>query len=190
MGQVRVGVAVCDPDGILATPLATVARRGKRGQPGGPRSVADLAASEAVIEVVVGLPRSLNGQEGRAAQDARRFAAALAPLVAPAEIRLVDERFTTTSAHADLRASGVDTRRHRAVVDQQAAVRILQLALDAERASGFAAGAELDSRKSSVSPQRERSPAAGPERPCGVERPRGTPDDAQDGSTVTEGSRR
>ncbi|MEP7159515.1 MAG: Holliday junction resolvase RuvX [Dermatophilaceae bacterium] len=163
VGQVRVGVAVCDPDGILATPLATVSRRGRPGHPGGPRSVADLAVSEGVIEVIVGLPRSLNGREGRAAQDARRFAAALAPLVAPAQIRLVDERFTTTSAHADLRASGVDTRRHRAVVDQQAAVRILQLALDVERASDFPVGGEIDSRRSSVCSQWECSPAQGPE---------------------------
>lgn len=161
VGKVRVGVAVCDPAGILATPWETVPRRGAAGRPGGPARVAALAAEAEAMEVIVGLPRSLSGAEGPAAQDARRFARALAPLVAPAQVRLVDERFTTTSAHADLRAAGMDTRRHRGVVDQQAAVRILQAALDLERSSCSPPGIGLDSLRPSVPLVYEGDPAAG-----------------------------
>ncbi len=86
--------------------------------------------------MIVGLPTTLSGREGRAALDARAFARALAGRVAPVPVRLLDERFTTVTAHDALRMAGRDSRARRGVVDQAAAAVLLQAALDAERSSG------------------------------------------------------
>ena len=109
VGSVRVGVARSDPGGVLASPLATI-RRGR----GDVDAVAKLAAEHGVAEVIVGLPTSLSGREGRAAADAREFAARLATRLAPLPVRLFDERFTTVTAHGALRQSGRDERSRRA----------------------------------------------------------------------------
>jgi putative holliday junction resolvase len=130
VGSVRVGVAVSDPEGVLAVPLDTV-RRG----PGDLDRLADLAAEHEVLEVVVGLPVSLSGHEGKAAAGARAFADQLASRVG-VPVRLVDERLSTVDAHRALREAGVDGKRRRGVVDRSAAVIILQSALDAERSTG------------------------------------------------------
>ena len=98
--------------------------------------IADLVREHAAIEVVVGLPRSLDGGEGPAAALARRYAQSVALAIAPVPVRLVDERMTTVDAHRNLRASGVAGRSQRRVVDQAAAVLILQTALERERATG------------------------------------------------------
>src|SRR5580704_18445845 len=98
-GTVRIGVARSDPHGVLATPL-TVVRRGK----GYLDALAALAATEEAMEILVGLPRSLSGREGPSAVSAREFATDLAVRVAPIPVRLVDERFTTSTAHVALRA--------------------------------------------------------------------------------------
>lgn len=135
VGSVRIGVAGCDPDGILATPIATV-RRG----PGDLAEIARLCADREVIEIVVGLPTSLSGRAGQAAASARTFAADLAALVAPIEVRLVDERFTTTLAHSALQAGGRNSRQRRSTVDKAAAALLLQSALDTERLTGHPAG--------------------------------------------------
>ena len=135
VGAVRVGVAVCDPEGLLATPVETVAA----GE-GDIARLAALAAEYEVVEAVVGLPRSLSGAEGRAAVKARAFAVRLVGKIHPIPVRLVDERLTTVTATRGLRESGVRGRKSRAVVDQAAAVVILQNALDAERGSGRAPG--------------------------------------------------
>jgi putative Holliday junction resolvase len=110
--------------------------------------VAIVAEHEATL-VVVGLPRTLAGAEGPAAAAARTYAGRLAGRVAPVPVRLVDERLTTVDAHRSLRESGVDGRSQRAVVDQAAAVLILQSALDAERGSGRPPGelVRTDGRK-------------------------------------------
>jgi putative holliday junction resolvase len=92
------------------------------------------------IELIVGLPLGLDGKPGRAAGDARGFAALLVPLVAPRSVRMVDERFSTVSAARDLRAAGRTARNSRSVIDQAAAVSILQYAIDSERATGHAPG--------------------------------------------------
>ena len=92
------------------------------------------------MEVIVGLPRSLSGGEGPAALKTRKFAVALARRVAPVPVRLCDERLTTVSAEAMLRDRGRKGSKRRAVVDQAAAVLILQQALDIERTSGVAPG--------------------------------------------------
>ncbi len=139
VGDVRIGVARSDPDATVATPLETV--------PAGPGSVARvvaLAAEHDAFEVVVGLPRSLSGQEGPAARRVREYARALAAALAPRPVRLVDERFSTVAAERTLRERGRRGRRQRAVVDQQAAVVILQTALDTERTRGTAPGEHLD----------------------------------------------
>lgn len=135
LGDVRVGVARSDPAGALATPVETV--------PAGDDLVArlaSLAAAEAAVEVVVGLPRSLSGSEGPAARRVRAVATRLARALAPRPVRLVDERMSTVTAERTLRERGRRGRQRRAVVDQQAAVVILQSALDTERSQGAAPG--------------------------------------------------
>jgi putative Holliday junction resolvase len=130
-GSARIGVARSDPDGLLATPLATVPRgRDDFGQ------LVSLALEHGAVEVIVGLPTSLSGREGAAAAVARAFAESLAGRLVPIPVRLVDERFTTVLAHDALRQGGKGSRARRQVVDQAAAALLLQGALDAERASG------------------------------------------------------
>ena len=131
VGSVRIGVARSDPGGLLASPLTTV----PRGR-GDLAALATLAAEHAALEVIVGLPTGLSGRDGRAAAEARQFAAALAAVLAPRPVRLVDERFTTVLAHGALRSAGRDGRQRRGVVDQAAAALLLQSALDAERSAG------------------------------------------------------
>ncbi|WP_122817764.1 Holliday junction resolvase RuvX [Nocardioides pantholopis] len=142
-GDARIGVARSDPSGFLATPVETVRRgRGDLARIG--RILAEIAESSEVVEVVVGLPRSLSGGEGPAASKVREFAAALARRVAPVPVRLVDERLSTVSAEAMLRDRGRKGTARRAVVDQAAAVLILQHALDTERATGTAPGETVE----------------------------------------------
>lgn len=157
VGTVRVGVALSDPSGILATPYATLPRRWQpstnvesasgAGAADDIDELATLCANHEVVEVVVGLPRSLSGSEGPSAEAARTYAAELARRVAPVNVRLVDERLTSVDAHRALRDSGVDGRRHRAVVDQAAAVLILQGALDQERTSGRPPGEPVSHKR-------------------------------------------
>ena len=124
VGTVRVGVAASDPHRNLASPVETVPA------PGHARVAALVAEREAVL-VVVGLPTSLSGASRSASADmARSWAGTLASLVAPVEVQLVDERLTTVSATAALRASGRTARQSRSLVDQAAAVALLQGVLD------------------------------------------------------------
>ncbi len=138
-GDARVGVARSDPTGFLATPVETL-RRGK----GDLARLARLVREDEAVEVVVGLPRSLSGGEGPAAAKVREYAARLAERVAPVPVRLVDERLTTVSAEAMLRDRGRQGQQRRAVVDQAAAVMILQHALDTERATGEPPGEPVE----------------------------------------------
>lgn len=130
VGAVRVGVALSDPDGVLATPLVTVPRDIAGGTD--LATIAGLVAEHDVVGIVVGLPRTLAGREGPAAEAARAFATALADRVT-VPIAFSDERLTTVVATRQLRESGRRGRRQRAVVDQVAAVAILQGWLDARR---------------------------------------------------------
>jgi len=145
VGSVRVGLAASDPDGILATPVETIGRDLQLGTDLG--VIAAVVLDRQVLEVVVGLPRSLSGDEGPAARGARTYASALAARISPIPVRLIDERLTTIDAHRTLRDSGVPGRAQRAVVDQAAAVLILQAALDAEKSSGLAPGELVVKRK-------------------------------------------
>ena len=131
VGSVRIGVATSDPDGILATPLETVRRdRSQRDL----RRLAQLVDELEAVEVVVGLPRTLADRTGQSARDAIDFAELLAGRIAPTPVRLVDERLTTVTAQRSLREAGVRAKGQRAVIDQVAAVGILQGWLDQRRA--------------------------------------------------------
>lgn len=136
VGSVRIGVATCDPGGVIASPVETV----RRTSGSDVVRIVELARDFEAIEVVVGLPLSLSGARGAAAEAAASFAVELAGALAPVPVRLVDERLTTVSAHGNLATAGLRSRARREVVDQQAAVIILQSALDAERTSGIAPG--------------------------------------------------
>jgi putative Holliday junction resolvase len=158
VGSVRVGLAASDPGGILATPVETLERDEESGSDQG--AIAAVVLERDVLEVVVGLPRSLSGGEGPAAAAVRSYATALASRVAPTPVRLIDERLTTIDAHRKLRQSGMPGRAQRAVVDQAAAVLILQAALDAEKTSGRPPG-ELVASGRSRKPRAPRTKAGG-----------------------------
>ena len=152
VGSVRVGVARTDPDGLLAVPVTTITR---------PKAVAvgradldalaDLVAEYEPLEVVVGLPLGLDGQEGAAAAAARAYAGELAGVLAGrgllVALRLVDERLSTAEAARGMREAGRNSREGRSVVDQAAAVIIVQHAIDAEKSTGAPPGTLFEPRK-------------------------------------------
>ncbi|PXY23664.1 Holliday junction resolvase RuvX [Prauserella sp. PE36] len=133
VGSVRVGVALSDPAPILASPLATLSRDADDDTD--LDELARLVAEHEVVEVIVGLPRTLADRHGAAAETAADYARRLAERVAPVAVRLADERLTTVSASRMLSQRGVKGRKQRAVVDQAAAVEILQGWLDARGAA-------------------------------------------------------
>jgi putative Holliday junction resolvase len=134
VGKVRIGIARSDPHGMLATPIETVSRGD-----GDLDRILAIAAEIDAIELIVGLPLSLAGTPTASTDDATGFASRLAAAT-DLPVRLVDERLTTVSAQAALRASGRSTRSSRSVIDQVAAVIIVQHALDFERAAGTPPG--------------------------------------------------
>jgi putative Holliday junction resolvase len=138
VGRARIGVARSDPDGMLAVPVETVPRD--------ERSIArlvELASEYEPLEIVVGLPLNMRGEDTPSTADAREFAAQLAA-AQPAPVRLVDERLSTVSAHTALRQSGRSQKGSRSIVDQVAAVVLLQHAIDSEKRTGAAAGSPAD----------------------------------------------
>ena len=138
VGTVRIGVARSDLHGMLATPVETVARGD-----GDIDRIRAIAAEIDATEVIVGLPLALSGRRTASTEDAVGFAERLAPLVG-VPVRLVDERLSTVSAQAAVRSSGKTTKQSRSVIDQVAAVIILQHALDFERSSATAPGVVVD----------------------------------------------
>ncbi|CAM4327912.1 Putative Holliday junction resolvase [Mycobacterium basiliense] len=134
VGTVRIGVAASDPNGILATPVETV-RRDRTGKH--LRRLAALVAELEAVEVVVGLPRTLGDRIGASAQDAIDLAETLGRRIAPTPVRLADERLSTVSAQRSLREAGIRAKDQRAVIDQAAAVAILQTWLDQRRGAGI-----------------------------------------------------
>lgn len=136
VGTVRIGVAVSDPDGILATPVATIARTTKRRGPDGEDidSIVQLARDYSVVEVIVGLPRMLDGSAGSSVKHAQdvgfRVRRRLERDGADVPIRYVDERMTTVMSQSNLHDAGISVREGRSVIDQAAAVEILQTWLD------------------------------------------------------------
>lgn len=146
VGTVRIGVAASDPDGILATPVETVptAKGGKRGSGTDVARIAEIVREYEAVEVVIGLPRTLRGENGTSASMAMRFARRLRVLLPSVPIRLSDERLTTVTAARALRDSGVRARGRRQVIDQAAAVSILQGWLDERSVVLNSAGAGED----------------------------------------------
>jgi putative holliday junction resolvase len=142
VGDVRIGVASSDPAALLATPVETVARGS-----GDLERITALVQELDAIEVVVGLPRLLSGRLGSAAEKASEFAHQLSDVLAEhaagVSVRLIDERLTTVSAERVLREQGRKGSARRQVVDQAAAVVILQHALDTERSTGRPPGQEV-----------------------------------------------
>lgn len=134
VGTVRIGLASSDPHGMLAMPVRTV----PRGE-GDLRQILDEASERSTVEIIVGLPLALSGADSASTGDARDFATRLAR-ASELPVRLVDERLSTVSATRALRASGRNAKRSRPVIDQVAAVIILQHALDVERSGGTSPG--------------------------------------------------
>lgn len=136
LGKARIGVAVCDPDGLLATPVATVRRDLKTAGediPSDIREIGETAREYDVVEIVVGLPVTLSGEEGPAAAHTRAWVDRFAAHVSPVPVTLTDERMTTAVATRRLNEGGVRGKRKRSIVDQAAAVEILQHWLDQRR---------------------------------------------------------
>lgn len=133
VGKARIGVARSDFHGMLAMPVETV-----------PRGAGDVArilahaAEFAASEIVVGLPIALSGADTASTVDAREFGVLLAATGLP--VRFVDERLSTVSAQGALRSAGRTVKNSRSIIDQVAAVIILQHALDSERAGGTPPG--------------------------------------------------
>ncbi|GAB3606374.1 Holliday junction resolvase RuvX [Conyzicola nivalis] len=141
VGTVRIGVARSDLHGMLATPVETV----PRGDGDIARIVA-VAAEIDAFEIIVGLPLALSGRRTASTEDAVGFAERLSAVV-DVEVRLVDERLSTVSAQNAVRSSGKSTKQTRHVIDQVAAVIILQHALDFERSSERSPGVVVDPDK-------------------------------------------
>lgn len=127
VGSVRIGVAASDPDGIMAFPVETVATGD-----GDAERVAAIASDRAAVAIFVGLPRTLKGTEGASAELAEGFARRVAELTT-ADVRLIDERFSTTSASRALAGAGKSAKKQRQIIDQAAAVVILETALEVDR---------------------------------------------------------
>lgn len=133
VGRARIGIARCDPEGLLATPMPAVA-----AGPDAHAAVVALAAEVSAVEVIVGLPLRLDGSTGPAAQEAQAWAAALQDALSAADVlvgvRLVDERLTTVQAQRGLHAAGRTSRTSRQRIDSASAVVLLQAYLDELRA--------------------------------------------------------
>jgi putative Holliday junction resolvase len=128
LGSVRIGVAVSDPTGTLASPYDTVVRSGDQERDH--RRIAELVEEVGAERVVVGLPLSLDGSVGPAAQLVLDEVAPLEERLAPRPVEVFDERFTTVTAHQLLADGGTRSRGRRKVVDQAAAAVLLQAWLE------------------------------------------------------------
>lgn len=152
VGTVRVGLAACDPESILATPVRTLSRDVKKNSD--LKVLLREVRERDIVEIFVGLPRTLKGAEKASAEMARTYAQLLVGALAESglavPVRLVDERLSTVSAHQALHAAGMDSRDHRKVVDQVAAAGILQHAIDMEKSRGAVVGTLVPAPKSGV----------------------------------------
>ncbi len=128
LGQSRIGLALSDPDRRVAVALGTI----RTGAPEDVKAIAALVKEHDVTEIVVGHPLSLSGDSGEAAEHAERFAEALRGFLG-LTVTLHDERLSTVEADRGLSSAGVHRRRRREVIDQAAAVVILQSYLDGLR---------------------------------------------------------
>lgn len=143
-GRARIGVAACDRDGVLAHPVETITPAADQGHV--LRRLTSVIAEYEPVVAYLGLPRHLKGVEGESAAMARGQARWLAQRFPSVEVRLVDERMTTVTASRQLREAGRSAKSQRGVIDQAAAVAILNHALDEERLTGVRAGERIDGR--------------------------------------------
>jgi putative holliday junction resolvase len=154
VGTVRVGVAICDRDSILATPYKTLDRNPKKNSD--IRVIANLVQELGAVQVIVGLPRTMKGEEHASARMATEYAGLLAAELAAravaVPVNLVDERLSSVTAHRNLHEAGMSSRNHRKVVDQVAAAGILQHALDMQKARGTDVGRRVTAPSPSVDP--------------------------------------
>lgn len=154
VGTVRVGVAICDPDGILATPFTTVQRNVKKNTD--VRVVAKHAVELQAVQIFVGLPRTMKGDERSSAHMATEYAELLVGELeragADVPVNLVDERLSTVTAHRNLHEAGMSSKNHRKVVDQVAAAGILQHAIDMQKARGTDVGRRVQAPAQSEQP--------------------------------------
>ena len=130
VGTVRVGLALSDPTGTLASPLETLRRAKNLSDVD---RLAALVVEHEVADVVVGEPRHLSGASGASAEDANAYSEALAGRIADVPVFMIDERLSTVTAASHLREGGIDSRKQRSVIDQAAAVVILQQYLDSRQ---------------------------------------------------------
>lgn len=137
VGKVRIGIAICDTEAILASPLEAIARLSSATDT--VASIAELVYTHGVIEVYVGDPLSLSGKETDSTNDARQVASELSKALS-VPVRMIDERLTTVSAAAKLRASGINAKDSKLLIDSASAVEILESALSHEKSSGLAPG--------------------------------------------------
>lgn len=154
VGMARVGVAISDPDGILASPVETFKRDKSVGYAIGGRvpnvlptdivGIAEVIEERFVRVVYIGLPQQLSGAKGQSVDMALTYAHLLSQVSRGVEIRLIDERLTSVSAHQALHAAGRSSKSHRSVIDQVAAVIMLETALETEKRSGTRAGTLLE----------------------------------------------
>lgn len=126
-GDSRIGVAICDPDGILATPLPFLDAR----HPKLMDHIAEIFNEYQPIAIYCGLPKNMSGSEGESVDKARAFASRLSEITETA-ITFVDERLSTVSAHRSLRESGKNAKESKLLVDSMAAISILEAGLAGE----------------------------------------------------------
>ena len=137
VGTVRIGLAVSDPDSILATPLPALIRSKLITET--LQEILSLITDNGVVEVFIGDPLSLSGEETASTQDARQFALQLAELTS-VPVRLVDERLTTVTASSKLRLNGLNAKTAKGLIDSASAAEILEQALNVSKKSGKPAG--------------------------------------------------
>ena len=123
-GDARIGVAICDPDGILATPLPFLDAR----NPKVIKQIAALLDEYSPISIFIGLPKHLSGAEGEAVEKVRAFASSLS-VISATPIIFVDERMSTVGAQKKLHEAGKNAKESRALIDSMAAVAILESGL-------------------------------------------------------------
>ena len=143
-GAARIGVAACDAQGLLAYPVETINSASDTGAVF--KRLRQLVAEYEPMEIVLGLPRHLKGVEGAAAQGVRDKAARLVAEFPHVTVRLFDERLTTVEASRHLRAAGHSARDQRRLIDQAAAVAILEGVLETERRTGLPGGEAVNER--------------------------------------------
>ena len=140
VGSVRIGVAKCDAEGLLATPVTTIS-----AGPKAVNQVMDLLLEHQAICVYIGKPISLAGKDTASTQSAIEFAGEIAASLKESntQVRLIDERLSTVSAQRGMHEAGRNVKQSRDAIDQAAAAVILEHALASERNSGTLVGEEV-----------------------------------------------